>query len=141
MQEIAYTTFGRNSLFLGLLSHIAAILVVMMSASGTAQFFNIVFPASCLFLIIATHREFKHRGAHPFKQWLFYVAAVVTIVPLIGPILVSGILYGFQSSKNTKLVGMLGFVPALFRLRTNVLTGFALIMVFFILFILTIGRK
>jgi len=45
--EIAYTGIGRNALFTGLISHVAAILVAMMSASGREHFFGI-----CLFSLL-----------------------------------------------------------------------------------------
>ncbi|MHB8108623.1 MAG: hypothetical protein ACYDHW_01160 [Syntrophorhabdaceae bacterium] len=140
MPEIAYTTIGRNSLFLGLISHIAAILVAMMP-SGAAQFFTVVFPISCLFLIVAVHTELKHRGSHPFKQWLFYAAAAATIFPLIGPALVLAFLYSFQESKSSIGRKIFGFIWAVFRLKANMLLGFALILILLVLFFFTTSRS
>jgi hypothetical protein len=140
MPEIAYTTIGRNSLFLGLISHITAILVVMMP-SGTTQFFTIVFPISCLFLIVAVHTELKHRGYHPFKQWLLYAAAAATIFPLIGPLLVLAFLYSFQESKSGICKKIFGFIWAVFRLKANMLLGFALIVMLLVLFFFTTSRS
>lgn len=141
MPEIAYTIVGRNTLFMGLISHITAILVAMMPAPGAHRFFSIVFPISCLFLIVAVYMELKHVGPHPLRQWPFYVTAAATIFPLIGPLFISGMLYFFLNSENRKLTKIFGFIPALFRLRTNVLMGFALIITLFILFIFTTGGK
>lgn len=141
MPEIAHTTVGRNGLFLGLISHITAILVAMMPAPGSAQFFEIVFPVSCLFLIIAIYSEFRHRGFNTIKQWRFYVAAAAAAIPLLGPLFVSGVLYGFQKSEDARLTKIFGFIPALFKLRGNMLTGFALIVALLILFVLTAGGR
>jgi hypothetical protein len=40
MSEIAYTTLGRNALVIGLISHVAALLVGMMPVSGAGSFFS-----------------------------------------------------------------------------------------------------
>lgn len=137
MQEIAYTTFGRNALFAGLISHMAAILVAMMSASGAGLFFKRVFPFACLGLMIGAYAELKHRGCYPLRDLRFYVVAAVSVFPLLGPLIVLGLLYNFRKSGQGKHVGMSGLFSAFFRLKANVLVVFLLIVILFVLFAFT----
>lgn len=137
MTEIAYTKIGRNALFAGLISHVAAILVAMMSASGKEHFFGIVFFFSCLLLVVGAFAELKNRGYHPFIEWRFYVIAAVTVFPLLGPFIVLGLLYSFQKSGEEGRVGLSGLFPALFRLRANGLVLILLIVFLLILFVFT----
>jgi hypothetical protein len=137
MPEIAYTSFGRNALFAGLISHVAAFLVAMLSASGTEHFFGIVFLLSCLFLMAGAYVELINRGYSPLKDWRFYVIAAVTVLPALGPLMVLGLLYSFRKSGQEKRVGLSGLFSALFRLRANVLVLFLLMVILFILFVVT----
>ena len=134
MPEIAYTTFGRNALLTGLISHVAAILVAMMSASGAELFFSIVFPFSCLVLVIGAYAELKNRGYYPLRDWRFYVIAAVSVFPLLGPLIVLGLLYSFQKSGQEARVRVSGLFSAIFRLKANTLVLFVLIIVLFLLF-------
>ena len=137
MQEIAYTTFGRNAFFTGLISHVAALLVAMLSASGTEHFFGMVFLLACSLFVVGAYVELKNRGYSPLKDWRFYVIAAVTVFPLLGPFIVLGLLYSFQKNGQEKRVGLSGLFPAIFRLKANVLIVFLLIVILFILFVFT----
>jgi hypothetical protein len=137
MPEIAYTTVGRNALFTGLISHVAAFLVSMMAASGTEHFFSIVFLFSCFLLIVGAYTELKHRGYYPLRDWRFYVIAAATVLPVLGPFIVLGLLYNFQKSGQEKRVNMSGLLPAIFRLKANALVLFLLIVLLLILFVVT----
>jgi len=137
MPEIAYTTFGRNALFTGLISHVAAILVGMMSASGKEHFFGIVFLLSCFLLVFGAYAELKNRGYCPLRDWRFYVITAIAVFPLVGPLIVFGLLYSFQKSGQEKRVGISGLFPAFFRLKANVLVIFLLIVFLLILFAVT----
>lgn len=134
MPEIAYTPFGRNALFTGLISHVAAILVAMMSASGTEHFSSIVFLFSCFLLVFGAYAELKYRGYHPLINWRFYVIATVTVFPLLGPLIVLGLLYSFQKSGQETRVSVSGLFSAIFRLKANALVLFVLIILLFLLF-------
>jgi hypothetical protein len=137
MPEIAHTKIGRNALFSGLISHLAALLVAMLSSSGTDYFFSIVFPFSCLLLIAGAYAELKNRGYSPFKDWRFYLIAAVTVFPLLGPFIILGLLYRFQKSGQEKRIGLSGLFTALFRLKANVLVIFLLLVFLLILFVFT----
>jgi hypothetical protein len=134
MPEIAYTTFGRNALLTGLISHVAAILVAMMSASGAELFFSIVLLFSCLVLVIGAYAELKNRGYSPLRDWRFYVIAAVTVFPLLGPLIVLGLLYSLQQSGQEARVSVAGLFSAIFRLKANALVLFVLISFLFLLF-------
>ena len=134
MPEIAYTNFGRNVLLTGLISHVAAILVAMMSASGAGLFFSIIFPFSCLALAAGAYAELKNRGCYPSRDWRFYVIAAVTVFPLLGPLTVLGLLYSLQKSGQEARVSVSGLFSAVFRLKANALVLFVLIIFLFLLF-------
>lgn len=137
MPDIAYTTIGRNALLTGLISHVTALLVAMMSVSGTEHFFSIVFIFSCFLLVVGIYAEWKHRGCCPFRDWRFYVMAAVTVLPVLGPLIVLVLLYSFQKSGQGKRAGMSDLFPALFRLQANGLVLFLLIVFLLILFVIT----
>lgn len=65
MREIAYTKFGRNALFAGLISHVAALLAAMMPSPGSA-FFKIVYSFAWLALILGAYVELKKQGLLAF---------------------------------------------------------------------------
>ncbi|MBA4389945.1 MAG: hypothetical protein C0399_03305 [Syntrophus sp. (in: bacteria)] len=134
MPEIAHTTLGRNALFTGLISHVAAILVSMMPASGAELFFSIVFPFSCLALVIGAYTELKNREYYPLRDWRFYVIAAVTVFPVLGPLIALGLIYRFQKNGQEARVRLSGLFLAIFRLKANALVLFALIIFLFLLF-------
>jgi hypothetical protein len=59
MREIAYTTFGRNALVVGLISHVAALLMTMLPVSGVESLSNAAFAAETADFI-----EFVSEGKH-----------------------------------------------------------------------------
>ena len=134
MPEIAYTTFGRNALFTGLISHVAAVLVAMMSASGAELFFNIVFPFSCIVLVIGAYAELKYKGYHPLKNWRIYIITAATAFPLLGPLIIFGLLYSLRKSGQEVRVGIAGLFPAVLRLKANTLIIFVVMIILFLLF-------
>lgn len=134
MPEIAYTPFGRNVLVAGLISHVAALLVSMMSTSGAGLFFTIVFPFSCLALMLAAYVELKSRGSYPLKNWRFYVITAATVFPVIGPFIVLGLLYSMQESRQAAGISLSGLFPAMSRLKAHALVPFVVIIILFLLF-------
>jgi hypothetical protein len=141
MPKIAYTTFGSNTLLTGLISHVVAILVAMMSASGAALFFSIAFPFSCLALVVGAYTELKNRGYLPSRDWRFYVITTASFFPLLGPLIVLRLLYGFQKNGQEELVSVLGLFSAIFRLKANALVLFVLIICLFLLFAVIHSRQ
>jgi uncharacterized membrane-anchored protein len=134
MREIAYTTFGRNALVCGLISHIAALLVGMATVAGGELYFTIIFPFSWFVLVLAAFAELKNRGYDPASDWQFYGMAVVTVIPLIGPFTLLVRLYRFQKSGPDDRVRAAGFFSAFLRLKANVLVMFVVIIILFLLF-------
>jgi hypothetical protein len=105
-----------------------------MSASGKEHFFGIVFLLSCFLLVFGAYAELKNRGYCPLRDWRFYVIAVVTVFPVLGPLIVLGLLYSFQKSGQEARVSVSGLFPAMLRLQANVLVLFGLIILLFLLF-------
>lgn len=134
MPEIANTSIGRNTLFTGLISHVAAILVAMMAASGREHYFGVVFFFSCFLFVAGAFVELKSRGYRPLIEWRLYVIAAATVLPILGPLMVLGLVYCIPKSGEEKRVSLSGLFPAFFRLRANGLVLFLLIVFLFILF-------
>lgn len=133
MHEIAYTAFGKNALFAGLISHSTAVLIAMMPASGATFFFGIIFPLSCLLLATGSYAEMKQRDCHPLKDKRFYGAVAATLLPLLGLLIVLVILYSIREI-GQKADGISGFFPAVLRLKADALVIFILLIVLFLLF-------
>jgi|LAHQ01.1.fsa_nt_gb hypothetical protein len=140
MPEIAYTPLGRNALFTGLIGHGAALLVGIMPAAGGERFFGIVFPLACLALLLGGYAELKRGGRCPLSDWRFYGIAAATVVPVLGPFVVLGLLFGFQNGVKGERIGPLGLFPALVRLRANGLVLFLWIVFLVVLFAFTGSR-
>jgi hypothetical protein len=137
MPEIAYTALGRNALFAGLISHVAALLVAMLSASGREHFFGIVLSFACLALMTGAYAELRDRGRRPLSNWRFYAAAAATVIPLLGPLAVLGVLYHLQPEGQEQKGGLSGPLGAFFRLKANALVIFLLLALLLILFVVT----
>lgn len=140
MLEIAYTKIGKNTLFAGLISHLAAMLVAMLSSSGTEHFFGIVFPFSSLLLIVGAFAELKNRGYAPLRNWRFYLIAAATVIPFLGPFLALGGLYRMQESAPGKSIRLTGLLPALLGLKANLLIVFLLMVLLLVLFVFTVSQ-
>ena len=129
MREIAVTVFGRNALVAGLICHFAAVLGAMISASGGDFFFKTVYPFSCLVFAAGTYAEIKSAGSAPFTGWRWYAAAVAAVLPVIGPLIVLGLIYYIRPGRSLS-----GLFPAVLKLRANLLLVFILLLLFFLLF-------
>lgn len=140
-REIATTVFGRNVLTAGWICHVAALLAGMTTASGADLFFKVVYPVSWGFLIAGAYVEMRRRGGSPLNTWRFYAAAMASVFPLLGPPLVLGLIYTFAQSSREGQGDLSGFIPALGRMRGNLLTVFVLILVLFIFFAFIHGRR
>ncbi|HOW57481.1 MAG TPA: hypothetical protein PKZ12_05730 [Smithellaceae bacterium] len=135
MAEIAYTAFGRNALLSGLICHVVAIVVSIMTAFGLPLYFSIVFPLSCLLLIAGVWAELRYRGYRSLTGWRFYLMAAVTVLPVIGVLLLLLLLYRYQKKEREERDCLSGLLPAIFRLKANSMGILALILFLFILFV------
>jgi hypothetical protein len=133
MREIAYTGFGGNALFAGLIFHFASILAGVMSSSGSDVFFKVVYPASWALWIAGGYAELQHRSIRPVAAWRFYLIAAVSVFPVLGPLIVLGLIYSAPEKEN-RTGGLTGLFPALLRLRANMLLIFVWILLLFLLF-------
>jgi len=137
MKEIAYTSFGRNSLVIGLISHAAALIIGMMPASVAGSFFVALYSFSWLIFVSGAYQELTDRGYRPLGIMHFYMAVVAAVIPFIGPLTGLMMLYNLQGSKDTSQEKTpFGFVASIFKLRANVLLVFLFIAVIFIVFAL-----
>lgn len=141
MREIAYTSFGRNVLVAGLICHLAAILAGMMTASGTDLFFKIVYPVSWGLLIAGSYAELRHRGGRPLNAWRFYLIVMAAVFPLLGPLVILGLIYSFPESGGEGQGNLSGLFSAILKLRASVLMVFVWIMLLFLLFAVISSRN
>jgi hypothetical protein len=141
MKEIAYTTFGRNALVIGLISHITALLVGMMPVSDSASLFSILYVFYWIVFICAVYKELRDRGYRPSGNWRFYVATASAIIPILGPMTALMMLYRMQDNNKMKQDKSPGFSSAILRLRANALLIFLFIVIIFILFAVMLSRN
>lgn len=134
MREIAYTSFGGNALAAGLICHFAAILAGMMTASGADLFFKIVYPASWGLLIAGSYVELRHRGVRPLNAWRFYLIVMAVVFPLLGLLVVLGLIYSFPENGREGRGSLSGLFSAILKLRANVLMVFVSIILLLLLF-------
>lgn len=141
MREIAYTTFGRNLLFAGLISHIAALIASMMSGAGAYGFFSIVYPFYWSVFILGVFTELRNRGYRPFGIWRFYLIAAAAVFPIIGPLTAFFMLYMLQGDRGDEQFKLWGMFTSVLRLRANLLVIFFLITILFALFAITLQQN
>jgi len=141
MKEIAYTTFGRNALVIGLISHVTALLVAMMPVSGADSFFSILYPFYWLTFISGVYKELSNRSYKPSTNWRFYMVMLATALPILGPTTGLLMLYGVQGNGKEGQDKPLGFLTSVLRLRANLLLIFLFMGIFFILFAVMLVRN
>lgn len=141
MMEIAYTTFGRNVLVIGLISHVAALLVAMMPASGDGSFFSMLYPFYWITIVSSVYKELRDRGYRPSGNWRFYILMAATVIPILGPMTALMTLYGMQESNKIKQEKPKGFLASFLRLRANMLVIFLFLVIVFILFAVMFSRN
>jgi hypothetical protein len=134
MREIAYTALGRNALAAGLICHGAAIILGMTSASGADIFFKAVYLFSCHALGAGAFVELRHRGIRPWNTWRFYLILSLTVLPVLGPLVLLGLIYSLPREGQQEQRNWTDLFPAILKLRANVMMVFALIILLFLLF-------
>lgn len=138
MKEIAYSSFASNALVIGLISHISALLIGMIPASGSGRLFLILYLFYWVLFLCAAGVELRGRSDRPFGNAGFYIMAGAAILPALGPFIVLRMLYQIQGATDIKQRG--GFVSSIFRLRANLLLVFLMMAVVFMLFAVLVSR-
>jgi hypothetical protein len=141
MNKIAYTTFGRNALFIGLISHIAALLLGMMPVSGAGSLFGILYVFYWITFISGMYKELRNRGYRPSGNLRFYIVVAATVIPILGPMTALMMLYSMQENNKAQQDKSPGFLPSILRLRANSLLIFLFILILFILFAVILSRN
>jgi hypothetical protein len=136
MSEISYTTLGGNALLTGIIAHIAAVVIAVMPVSGTTLFSGILFPFSCLALAAGSYAELQHRSCRPFTDRRLYVIAAATLLPIMGPLIISGILYTIRGKEEKTGLSIPGMISAMLRLKANPILLFLLIIIILLFFAL-----
>ncbi len=135
LPRIAYTRIGNNCLVAGLITHVAALLVGMMTAAPAEAFFKITYLVSCVLIAAGGFAELSHRQMPPLRGWRFYILASATVFPVLGPLLSLALIYSsFWEGGRACGPGLRGFFRSLWQLRANVLTVVALLVMLFLLF-------
>lgn len=140
MREISYTTFGRNALSTGLVSHIAALLAGMMPVSGARTFFYAAYGFACLAFVLGAYAELKDRGYAPVRSLSFYGAAAAAVLPVIGPVAALLMLYAARGNRKGEPFTIGGMLVSIPRLKVNPLILFLFLTILFIFFALSIRQ-
>ena len=133
-REIATTVFGRNALSAGCICHAAALLAGMTTSSGADVFFKMIYPASWILMTAGAYAEIRRRGGRPLNAWRFYAAAMASVFPLLGPLAVFCLIYTCPEEGREGQGDLSGFIPALGRMRGNLLAVFVLILLLFLFY-------
>lgn len=134
MRKMAYSSFGRNALVAGLICHTAAIVAGMLSASGNDAFFKTVYPLSWLLLIAGAYAELRQRGIRPVKTWRFYLIAIASVFPLLGPLVILALISGAPES-HAQTDNRAGRFLAMLNLRANRMIVLVVVLLLFLLFV------
>ncbi|MDI6743296.1 MAG: hypothetical protein QMD11_11240 [Smithella sp.] len=138
MKEIVYSSFASNALVIGLISHIGALLIGMIPASGSGRLFLILYLFYWVLFLCAAGVELRGRAYRPSVNAGFYIMAGAAMLPVLGPFIVLRMLYKMQDATDIKQPG--GFVSSIFRLRANLLLVFLIMAIIFILFTVLVSR-
>ncbi len=141
MTDIASTPLGRNSLFIALIAHTAALIVAMMPLGGADFFFGITYPLYFLTFVLGLFAELIDSGYRTFGNWRFYLASIAAIFPIIGPLMALSMLYNLKCGKSTERSRFGGAFMAIMRLRANAGVIALSILMLFILFALSIRQN
>jgi hypothetical protein len=140
VREIAYTNFGRNALFTGLISHIVALLAGMMPVSGAQTFFLAAYGFACLAFALGVYVELKNKGYAPVRSLNFYGSAAVAVLPVIGPVATLLILYAAQGEGQGERFTVWDMFAAIPRLKVNPLVLLLFLAILFIFFAFSIRQ-
>jgi len=132
MPEIAYSSFASNALVVGLISHIGALLIGMIPASGSECLFLILYLLYFILFFCAAYKELHDRGYHPIRNKGFYIVMIGAVLPVMGPFFVFRMLYKRHDATDIKRPQ--GFISSILKLRANMLLVFLFIVIIFILF-------
>jgi hypothetical protein len=138
MKEIAYSAFGRNALVIGLISHVGALIIGMVPASGSGRLFFILYLVYVIVFFCAAYKELCGRGYRPFADAGFYMMMVGAVLPVCGPLIVLTMLYKRQGNIEPKQPQ--GFIRSFFKLRANMLLLFLFGIIVFILFVFLVMK-
>ena len=141
MIEIASTLVGRNSIFIALLAHTSALIVVMMPLDGADFFFSISYPFYYLSFVLGLFAELRGAGYGAFGNWRFYLASIAAIFPIIGPLMALSMLYNHKCGKSAERSLFGGSFMAIMRLRANPGVIALCVLILFILFALSIRQN
>lgn len=122
MPLIAYTKIGNNCLVAGLITHAAALIVGMMTAAGAEAFFSITYIFAWVFLVSGSFAKLRHRVVRPFKTRRFYLTAMAAVFPVLGPLVVLGLIY--NCSEDGRAGRPAGFFPIVMAIAGKRADGF-----------------
>lgn len=133
--RIAYTRIGNNCLVAGLITHVAALLVGMMTAAPAEAFFKITYLVSCVIIAAGGFAELSHRQMPPLRGWRFYILASATVFPVLGPLLSLALIYSspWEGSRACG-PGLSGFFAALRKLKAHAAVVVLLLILLLLLF-------
>jgi uncharacterized membrane protein len=118
-REVAYTPVGRNSLFVGLVTHVAALYLSMTPDFGIRFYFYLLYLSGWALLIVGMFAELHDRGHRPAGNFRFYLVSFLAIFPIVGPLTVLIALYLMTGTAKTAPFSPLGMIGSFLRLRAS----------------------
>ena len=118
-RQVAYTPVGRNTLFVGLVTHVAALSLAMTPDFGIRFYFHLLYLSGWALLIVGMYAELDDRGRRPAGDFRFYLVSLLAILPIVGPLAVLVALYLLAGTAKTAPFSPLGMVGSFLRLRAS----------------------
>jgi hypothetical protein len=118
-REVAYTPLGRNALFIGLVTHVAALFLAMTPDFGVRFYFFSLQILSWVLLIVGLHAELSDRGYRPFGDYRFFLLSFLAIFPIVGPLMILIALYLLTGAGKKAPFSFFGMIASFLRLRAS----------------------
>ena len=118
-REVAYTSLGRNVLFLGLVTHVAALFLAMTPDFGVRFYFYSLYIFCWVLLIVGLYAELHDRAYRPSGDYRFYLLSLLAIFPIVGPLMTLIGLYSMTGAGEKAPFSFFGMIASFLRLRAN----------------------
>jgi hypothetical protein len=118
-RDVAYTAVGRNLLFVGLVTHVAALFLSMTPDFGIRSYFYFLYLSSWALSVAGLFLEMRDRGYRPAREVRFLLLSLVALLPFIGPLTAWIALYLLAGTRKTTPFSLFGMIASFFRLRAS----------------------
>jgi hypothetical protein len=118
-REVAYTPIGRNVLFVGLITHVAALFLAMTGLPGVRSWYYFLHISCWVLLVVGLYAELYDREYRPAREYRYYLLSILAIVPIVGPLMTLIALYLMTGGGKEAPFSFFGMIASFLRLRAN----------------------